>query len=152
MLSKKRGKIPSSQIFAKNRQPPKIEKNISISLQYLSKNKQRNFEFFFDKNLRQKAQALNDFVNFAKRLTSKTRLDIASKRKFEDCGFENLRFQDVNCTPDGYELSKDANISVFRFGDNFNGGDYRILGFFSEDNPVFNIIGFDFDYSAYKHD
>lgn len=152
MSNKKRGKIPSSQIFAKNRQPPKTEKNISISLQYLSKNKRRNFDFFSDKNLRQKLNALTDFFYFVKRLTGKTRLDILSKRKSEDCGFENLRFQDVNCTPDNFELSKDANISVFRFGDNGNGGDYRILGFFSEDNPIFNIIGFDFDYSAYKHD
>ena len=151
MSNKKRGKIPFSQVQAKNRQPIKTEKTISISLCYLSKNKNRNFNFFSDKNLRQKEKVLTDFFDFVKRLTGKTRLEILSKNKSSDCGFENLNFQNIKFKPDGVELSKDTNISVFRFGDNNSGGNYRVLGFFSEDNPIFNIIGFDFDYSAYEH-
>lgn len=151
MSNRKQGKNISPHIQAKYRQPIKTEKTISISLCYLSKNKKRNFEFFSDKNLRQKEKALTDFFDFVKRLTGKTRLEILSKNKSANCGFENLKFQDINCKPDGIFLSKDTNISIFRFGDNTSGGDYRVLGFFSEENPIFNIIGFDFDYSAYEH-
>ena len=152
MSNKKRGKIQAPQIQAKNRPLPKIESKISISLRHLSKNKQRNFDFFTDKNFRQKEKAFSQFIDFLKRLTDKTRLEISSKSKFEDCGFENIRYQYVNCIPDNCELSKDTNISVFRFGDNASNGDYRVLGFFNEGSQTFNIIGFDFDYSAYKHD
>ena len=151
MSNNRHGKNIFPQIQTKNRSLPKIENKISVSMCYLSKNKQRNFEFFVGKNLRQREKALSQFVDFVKELTSKTRLEISLKSKFEPCGFENLRYEDVNCVPNNYILSKDTNIAVFRFGDNKNGGDYRILGFFEEKSSVFNIIGFDFDYSAYKH-
>ena len=151
-MSSRRGKKPQLNIKAKDRFLPRSENKISVSLCYLSKSKKRNFDFFTDKNLRKREKALTQFFNFVKRLTNLTRLEILSKNKFEDCGFENLRYQDVNCIPDNCFLSKDTNISIFRFGDNDSGGDYRVLGFFEEKNSVFNVIGFDFDYSAYRHD
>lgn len=130
-----------------------VEENfISVSFRYLSNNRRRNFEFFDSKRWREKAQALGQFFSFLQRLTNKHRLEIMRLPKDADCGFENLPFGTVNCTPNGYNTPTDKSISVFRFGDNGNGGDYRLLGFFESNSPVLYIIGFDFDYSAYQHE
>lgn len=125
---------------------------ISVSLRYLSKNKRRNFEFFGDKRWRDKARVLEQFFSFLQRLTAKRRIDIMKLAKDADCGFEHMRYGAINCTPDGYELSSERLILVFRFGNNSAGSDYRLLGFFEDNSPVLNIIGFDFDYSAYPHE
>ena len=125
---------------------------ITVSFCYLSKNKTRNFGFFGSKNIRQKADAFEQMLSFLQRLTLKTRADIAEIAKDRDCGFEMLDNEIVNCTPNGYQFSENDKVTVFRFGDNGNGGNYRLLGFFENNSPVLYIIGFDFDYSAYQHD
>ena len=130
-----------------------VEENfISVSFRYLSNNRSRNFEFFGDKRWREKTRALEQFFSFLQRLTGKHRLDVMKLSKDVDCGFENLPFSAVNCTPSGYNPSADKSISVFRFGDNGNEGNYRLIGFFENNSPVLYIIGFDFDYSAYQHE
>lgn len=139
-------KAPQLNLCANKNITPTVEPNISVSLQYLSKNKQRNFEFFA-KNWRAKETALIQFVELLKRLTSKTRLQISSIPKENDCGFEKIPFEQINCTPDGFKFGKGDDIFVFRFCNR----EYRLLGFFEEKVPVFNIIGFDFDHSAYPH-
>ena len=142
----KQPKAPHTNFRASEHITPTFEGNISVSLQYLSKNKQRNFEFF-SKNLRTRLKALEEFLDLLKRLTSKTRLEISSIPKESDCGFEEIPFEQINCSPDGIILDKGANIFIFRFCN----GKYRLLGFFTEKAPVFNVIGFDFNYSAYSH-
>lgn len=101
--------------------------------------------------MRDKVTALEEFLKFVQRLTAKTQLEISSLSKEYDCGFEQMAFAQINCNPHGITLGKDTKICIFRFGDNENGDDYRILGFFENKQAVFHIIGFDFDYSAYKH-
>ena len=125
---------------------------ITVSFQYLSTNKSRNFEFFGHKDLRRKTDALEQLFSFLQRLTSKSRADISNIARDRDCGYEILEPTTVNCAPTGYRLTKSDQIAVFRFGNNSAGGDYRLLGLFEERSPVLNIIGFDFDYSAYPHD
>ena len=144
----KQGRAPKPNLKAGRDLKPKVESRISVSLQYLSNNKQRNFDFFPSKNFRVKTQVFEQFVEFLRRLTSKTQLDIGLLAKDDDCGYEQIPFQQINCQPAGVTLGKDTNICVFRFGDN---GNYRMLGFFESKQPVLNIIGFDFDFSAYEH-
>ncbi len=131
---------------------PELPRYISFSFRYLSKNKQRNFDFFSYKEWKQKGEALYQLFCFLQRLSDKTEKDIVSLSKHQDSGFEMLKFKDVNCLPNGRTLSKEDNIFVFRFGNNGNGGDYRLLGFFEDKSSVLYVIGFDFDYSAYRHD
>lgn len=150
MLSK-HGRVPQPNLRASRDLKPIPESKISISLRYLTKNKQHNFEFFSVKNFRKKAQAFEQFLDFLRRLTAKTQLEISMLSKTDDCGFEQIPFQQMNFKPEGTALGQDAKIWVFRFGDNGNGGDYRLLGFFEDKYSVLSIIGFDFDYSAYKH-
>ena len=80
-----------------------------------------------------------------------TFLQQSSLAKDDDCGFEEIPFAQINCNPDKIILGKDTKICVLRFGKNNANGDYRLMGIFNNKDPIFNIIGFDFDYSAYKH-
>ena len=146
----RRGKVLQSNLKASRESKPKIESKISISLQYLSTNKQRNFDFFA-KNFRDKATSLDSFIKFVQRLTSKTQLEISALSKTDDCGFEQMPFAQINCNPHGVTLGKDTKICVFRFGERDDSDKYRVLGFFDNKQPILHIIGFDFDYSAYKH-
>ena len=148
----KKAKSPKTNLKISRNAAPITENTISVSLQFLSKNKLRNFDFFSKSDFRQKAHALDQFLDFIKRLTSKTRLEISSLSKNDDCGFEEIPFAQINCNPDRKTLAKDAKICVFRFGNNGSGGDYRLLGIFDSGFPVLNIIGFDFNYSAYDHE
>jgi len=147
----KRGKVPQPNLRASRDLKPTPENKISISLRYLTKSKQHNFEFFSAKDFRKKAQAFEQFLEFLRRLTAKTQLEISALSKTNDCGFEQIPLQQMKFKPDGTNLGQDTKIWVFRFGDSGNSGDYRLLGFFEDKQSVLNIIGFDFDYSAYEH-
>ena len=140
----RRGKVPQSSGLKLNREVKlKVEQKISASFQYLTTNKQHNFEYF-GHDFRAKGQAFEYLLEFLRRLTAKTLLEVSSLRKTDDCGFEQLPHQQIKFKPVGITLEQDAKIHVFRFG-----SDYRLLGFF--ERAVLNIIGFDFNYSAYKH-
>ena len=143
----KKGKAPNPQLNASRETKPKVESKISISLEHLTLNKNYNFDFF-GKNFRAKAQALENFIEFLILLTAKTPLEIISLPKEKNCGFEQIPFQQIKINPHGIELGQDTDITVFRFG---AGNKYRLLGFFSIKEPVLNVIGFDFDFSAYEH-
>lgn len=140
-------KLPEQTIKASRDMVAQQESNIAISLQYLTSNKGYNFSYFGN-NLRDKLKFLECFLEFLQRLTSKTRLNISGLRKENDCGYEHMPFNQIDFQPNNIVLGKDTNIFVFRLG---NGDSYRVLGFFTKESPVFNIIGFDFDYSSYKH-
>ena len=120
---------------------------ISVSLRYLTPNKNFNFDFF-GKNFRDKATAFEKSIEFLQHLTSKTMLEISTLSKFDVCGFETIPFAQIKFNPDVVILGKDAKIHVFRFG---TGGNYRMLGFFEGEQALLNIIGFDFNFSAYSH-
>lgn len=67
-------------------------------------------------------------------------------------GLETLSYGDLNFTAGpSANLSKDTTIFVFRF-DTYQGtGKGRILGYKNSPCSVFHIIGYDLDFSAYKH-
>ena len=143
---------PLNNLLSKVRQYTVEERRIFVSFRHLSNNKRRNFDFFGDKRWREKARALEQLFSFLQRLTAKRRIELMALPKEVDCGFENLPYSRVNCTPTDCVLSAETLISVFRFGDNGDGGNYRLLGCFEENTSVLNVIGFDFNYSAYRHE
>ena len=143
----KKGKVPNPNLKASREAKPKVESKISITLEHLTSNKNYNFDFF-GKNFRAKTQALEYFIEFLALLTAKTRLEIISLPKEEKCGLEQIPFQQIKIKPRNIELGQDTDVTVFRFG---AGNKYRLLGFFSIKEPVLNIIGFDFNFTAYEH-
>lgn len=143
-------KSPQPKLKALRETSPAVVPKISVTLRYLTVNKSFNFEFF-GKNFRAKATAFEQLTEFLRRLTSKTLLQISMLSKTDDCGFETLPFAQIKISPNGVILGKDTKIHVFRFGNSGTGGDYRLLGFFETGQAILNIIGFDFNYSAYDH-
>ncbi|MBQ3450855.1 MAG: hypothetical protein IJG32_01120 [Selenomonadaceae bacterium] len=75
-------------------------------------------------------------------------LEISTLSKLDVCGFETIPFAQIKFSPDVVVLGKDAKIHVFRFG---IGNNNRMLGFFEREQAILNIIGFDFNFSAYSH-
>lgn len=144
----KRAKIPQPVLKASRTAKPKVENKISVSFQFLTKNNRHNFNFFSKTNFRLKTSAFEQLFEFLQTLTSKTQLEIANLPK--ERGFELIALSQLKFKP-ALTLGQDTKICVFRFGDNSNGGDYRLLGFFEHGQNVLEIIGFDFDYSAYNH-
>jgi len=113
-------KAPQPKLKASRDSKPIAEGKISVSFRYLSQNKQRNFEFFSQKDFRGKAVAFEQLLEFLQRLTAKTQLEISPLSKDDDCGFEQMPFAQMNCNPDGIALGKDTKICVFRFGSGGN--------------------------------
>ena len=63
-------------------------------------------------------------------------------------GLETLSIEIINFEPNNYEFSKDQKVYVFRL----NSQKWRMIGIKSgHNNDVLHIIGFDFNFSAYRH-
>lgn len=143
----KKVKSPKTNLCVPRNLKLEPEEKVAVSFQYLTKNGEHNFDHF-KKNKSEGLQTATKLLEFLKRLTTKTMTEILGYSKKNDCGFETITAEQLKFNPDGYTLGNDAKVSIFRFG---NGDHFRLLGFFDVASSVLNIIGFDFDYSAYSH-
>lgn len=121
-------------------------KCLSFNLANLTSNDDFNFSYFHD-DVRNECDAYRQLFLFLVFLSDKTFFDLMGLRKEQRGGFEQIPLNEIGFRPSGIELTDDVRITVFRFGS----GKYRLLGLFEKGNAVFNIIGFDFNYSAYEH-
>lgn len=48
-------------------------------------------------------------------------------------------------------LTGDTKMNIFRFDTHLGNGKGRIIGFKDSPCSAFNVIGYDFDFSAYSH-
>ncbi len=111
---------------------------------YLTKNKGYNFNYF--KNTKEIKEAKSIILDKLIEIQSKTWLQLHQENK--RVGIEILSYKILDFSPNNFEISKDQNMYVFRL----NSQRWRMIGIKSEINTdVLHIIGFDFNYSAYKH-
>lgn len=123
-----------------------ISKCPSVSFKYLTRNKNYNFEYFS----KEKQQCKNTKIavlNWIQEITCNQWRDLLNMPK--EVGAETLNSSGLNFSPNGYTFSPDEKVYVFRF--KAASGDYRIIGVKENGCSTYNIIGFDFDYSAYNH-
>ncbi len=67
-------------------------------------------------------------------------------------GLETISYDQLNFSPSSdASITKDTTIYVFRFNTYQGNGKGRIIGFKSTPCSVFHIIGYDFNFTAYKH-
>lgn len=123
------------------------KKLVAFSFKHFSEKKERGFTYFKNE-LREELAARNYFFSLLQYFSSMTQLSLMSSRKDLNYGFEILQYWQVDCPPKNKEMSNDSNICVFRFG---NSQKFRMFGFFEKKCQAFNVIGFDFGYSAYDH-
>ena len=68
----------------------------------------------------------------------------------KESGAETISYNQVSITPSGKALTPDVKLIVFRLKGHA-GKNARMIGFREEACPIFYVIGFDFDFSAYDH-
>lgn len=116
----------------------------SFSFEYLTNQSKFNFEYFkHDKTACEKAQAaLIEKILLLSTFKWKE-LDNFSKK----IGFELLPKNEVKVKLNHINKEVPEQFMVFRFFKE----KYRIIGFKESNNPIYFIVGFDFDYEAYNH-
>lgn len=126
-----------------------IYEKIIFDLGYMTENKKYSFRCFRDS--KEELEAYRYFHEKIKKLSKKRIIDIINYTKVQ--GFEKLSYSMFNenfktILDNSGIVSKDSRLTIFRFAQN----DYRIIC--KEDiyqSNIMHIVGFDFDYSAYKH-
>lgn len=122
----------------------KVEEYPIFCFKYLTTNKNYCFKYFQnDKDLQySKAIILDEIIKYQ----YKSWLELG--RESKKTGFETISYSQLNFSPAGLELSNDTKLIIFRI----NKQNWRLIGYKSENfKSVLHIIGFDFNYSAYKH-
>lgn len=140
MAIKSKGKKPkvSMETISKKKCP----ENMAFSFEYLTNNKHYNFGKLDKSNfLEWNTELLVKIVE----LTHNSWQHWFSLSKKN--GAETIPFKQVQFTPNGYDISDDEKVIVFRF----KSGNGRILGIKDGNCPIYYVIGMDVDYSAYNH-
>lgn len=122
---------------------PRPEQMLSFSFCHLTTNKSYNFQKL-DRGAKKEWQSA-----LAERIIEITQdpwlyhFNLGKKQ-----GIETLPNSHIKFSPNEYTFSEDEKVIVFRF----NSEKGRIIGIRKDDSPIFYVIGFDVDFSAYKHD
>lgn len=120
------------------------EKNdeIIFSFKYLTQKSDYNFENL-DRNKKKEWQSA-----FAERIFQISRESwLAWQNKPKETGIETIPASQLHFLPHNYTFSKDEKVIVFRF----NSQKGRIIGVKENNSSTFCIMGFDTDFTAYKH-
>lgn len=117
---------------------------------HLTTNKKYNFFFFANEKDKKEAKS----IIFDKLLELQTKnwqdLYVLSKKK----GIETLNIEQLNFNPFNFITTKDMKVLVLRLNNNknVNSQEWRLIGIKSDNyKGVLHVIGFDFNYNAYKH-
>jgi|GEM_PF-2061994 len=117
----------------------------AFSFRHLTANKAYNFEYF-KKSQNERSAMLEALAVRIAEITSKSYEHWFSLPKKTGCEtMPYWQFKEIK--PNAINISKDDKVYVFRF----NHQEYRILGIRNGKCPTLQVIGFDFDHSAYKH-
>ena len=118
----------------------------AFSFEILTKNKTYNLEYFLDSN--DKREATCRILLRLKELCEKSWEHWHGLGK--KAGLETIPAERLNFEPSEKQLSSGDKVIVFRLKSYAN-KDARIIGMRRDGCPIFYIIGFDFDFSAYNH-
>lgn len=121
----------------------KSEQMPSFSFCHLTKNKSYNFQKLDKRAKKEWQSALAERIIEITQGTWLYHFNLGKKQ-----GIETLPSGQINFSPNEYTFSEDEKVIVFRF----NSENGRIIGIRKDDTSIFYVIGFDVDFSAYKHD
>lgn len=124
-----------------------LDATLSFSFAWLTTQKKYLFERFGRKQARDELDARHAFDELVRLLSKSTWKAVFAKRKEELGGTEQIPYSELNFRAEA-KLPKDTDILSFRFGS----GSYRALGIKMPNDDRLYIVGFDFDFSAYKHE
>ena len=120
----------------------------SFSFRYLTKNRSYNFGYFSDD--RSRMLSCEGLICRMQELSTEPWVALLQKGKA--VGIEMIDYSRLNFSaPEEAKLNADSKVYVIRFDTYHGAKDGRIIGFKESPCSVLNIIGFDFDFSAYDH-
>lgn len=115
---------------------------VAFSFVYLTDKKEFNFESLDKGKKREWHSALVD------RMVEISRESwLAWLNRPKEVGIETIFASELRFSPKGYTFSPDEKVAIFRF----KSQEGRIIGFKENQVPIYYVIGFDLDYSAYDH-
>ena len=121
----------------------------TFSFFHLTTNKTYNFDFFGNNQKNESSKTHQNCLSRLIEISKKTWKEwLQESKKF---GCETLDYSRININPMGINLVNDEKIYIFRFKTADNKDNGRILGFKKDKCPIYYIIGFDFNLSAYDH-
>lgn len=125
---------------------------ISVSYRYLTSNKGFRIDALLSGKDKQKAyKALTSIHQYEMYITGLSWMDYG-KLSVQQGGYESFNKDEFHVALTN-NLPQDINDEIkklysCRFGD---GDDFRLIGCRIDTEPVFYVLGFDLDFSAYKH-
>lgn len=149
-IKKKDSKIKINPNAAISKQGCSSDQHPCFSFRYMTKNKRYSLEFLESCPGREREKTLALLYNRLEELSHRPwRYWMQNPRKN---GVETLCYDRFYFTPNNdANLTGDSTIYVFRFDTYKGSGKGRIIGFKKSPCSVLNIIGYDFDHSAYDH-
>ena len=121
-----------------------IEEYPIFCFRYLTSNKDYCFKYF--KNDVELSKAKVIILDEIMKYQHKSWLELGKESKKR--GFETISFAQLKFSPSGLNLSNDTKLIIIRI----NNQNWRLIGYKSNNfKSVLHVIGFDFNYSAYKH-
>lgn len=120
---------------------------VLFSFKYMSSNKKRCFKYF-EKDVKKSKLAYESFFQRISELSQLEMKEVINLPK--NIGLETIPYKEFKACFSGIDeiVSNDSKLTVFRFNNN----NYRIIC--KQDinhQNIFYVLGFDFDFSAYKH-
>jgi hypothetical protein len=119
------------------------------SFRYMTTNKDHNLGYLNRLGARERAQTLHALCGRLEEMTQRKWVYWLQNRK--TAGLETIDFGQLTFSPSETKPTKDTTMYVFRFDTYQGGGKGRIIGFKEDPCATLQIIGYDFDFSAYGH-
>lgn len=139
--------VKISKPMLQKRRGADCDQTPAFSFKYLTTNNKHNFDYFTKSMRRDMLDAKHFLMEKLLEITQGTWLQSSGMRKLT--GFETMPKNEVEFSPNQYELTSDAKYTIFHFG--IGRRDHRIIGFRIDSCPIYYIAGYDFDFSAYDH-
>lgn len=121
-----------------------------FSFRYMTTNKHYCLSYLDKLQLYEREKTLSGLFSKLEELSQKPWVFWTQKPR--TYGLETIEFEQLNFSPgNSAPVTKDSKVYVFRF-DTYQGSEKgRIIGFKNSPCAVLHILGYDFDFSAYKH-
>ena len=121
----------------------------TFSFRYITTNNHYNLDFFNDSDRRKKEETIHKLYERIEEISKQDWIYWGSLNK--KSGYETIPYSSIKFKKQGPVLTGDENIYVFRVKSGRISDEARILGYKEDGCPIYYIIGYDYDYSAYEH-
>lgn len=142
-LKIKKGELPKNIGCSSDQHPV-------FSFRYMTSNADHSIAFIQAYDSNEQLKTLQGLYEAFEKISSKSWMHWGSLPK--KIGYEMIEYSMLNFTAaSDAGLTGDTKMNIFWFDTHLGNGKGRIIGFKDSPCSAFNVIGYDFDFSAYSH-